>query len=155
MYNLIVSLHSILRWLILLFAIIVIVQAFIGMTKRKPFLKGNKRAPLYLLISADLQLLAGLYLYFIGPWFGMLKTAGGEVMKNAGQRFFTVEHTVAMLLAIILIHVGYSNTKKNIDDDRKYKRLFWFTLVALIIILASIPWPFRAAIARPWVTMPS
>lgn len=146
-------LHNIFRWLILLFALLTIINAAGGMGGNKPFTAGNKRTALFLMISCDIQLLLGLILYFINGWFGVL-TSGGNVMSNPAQRFFSMEHSVAMIIALILVHIGYSATKKNIADKAKFSRLFWFTLIALVIIFASIPWPFREAIARPLLRMP-
>jgi hypothetical protein len=67
----------------------------------------------------------------------------GEVMKEPFSRFFTVEHTLGMLIAIILIHIGKAQARKQISDKAKHKRTLIFYLLALLIILASIPWPFR------------
>jgi hypothetical protein len=50
-----------------------------------------------------------------------------------------------MLVALVLIHIGYSVTKKNIPDGPKFKRLFWYTFIAFVIIIATIPWPCREA----------
>lgn len=146
----VLSLHSILRWLVLLFALLVIVQSVGGMGGSKAFTPANKRNALFLLISCDLQLLLGLYLFFANSWNNVL-TSGGDVMKNAGLRFYAVEHWVGMLVAIVLVHIGYSNAKKDIPQGTKHKRLFWFTLIALIIIIATIPWPMREAVGRPWI----
>jgi hypothetical protein len=56
-----------------------------------------------------------------------------------------------MLIAIILIHIGKMQSKRNITDRAKHKRTFIFYLVALLVILASIPWPFREVGAdRGW-----
>ncbi len=142
-------LHSVLRWLILVFALLTIISGVSGMGGDKAFGKGDKRNALLLLICCDIQLLVGLILYFGNGWFTMLTTNGAAVMKNAGQRFFAMEHNVMMIIAIILIHIGYSSIKKNIADKAKFKRLFWFTTIALLIILVSIPWPGREAIGRP------
>ena len=140
--------HSLLRWLILLFALLTIISAASGMGGKKAFTKGDKRNALFLMICCDIQLLAGFALYFANGWFRMLSDS--SVMKNAALRFFVMEHNVMMLIAIILVHIGYSATKRNISDGAKYKRLFWFTTIAMLIILVSIPWPNKpAGIARP------
>ena len=54
-----------------------------------------------------------------------------------------------MFIAIALITVGRKQTKKNISDGVKHKKVFWFYFIALILILAAVPWPFREVIARP------
>jgi hypothetical protein len=33
----------------------------------------------------------------------------------------------------------------------KFRRSFWLFLFALIIILVTIPWPFRTGVGRPWI----
>ena len=53
-----------------------------------------------------------------------------------------------MILAVILITVGRGAVKKQIPDPVKYKKVFWFFLAALILILATIPWPGREIVGR-------
>lgn len=73
----------------------------------------------------------------------------GNVMKNPTQRFFTVEHAGIMLVAWILVHAGRVAVKKASSDNAKHKKALIFFGIALLLILVSIPWPFRAEIARP------
>ncbi len=153
MYNVILELHSLLRWVILVLLLVAIFRSYSGMTAGKPFSAADKKVGLFLMISAHTTLLIGLYLYFFGPWgFASIRSLGfGEVMKNKAYRFYAVEHIFGMLVAIVLITIGRGVAKKNIPDLAKHKRTFWFMLVALVIILATIPWPFRAEITRPWL----
>ena len=154
MYAILLTLHSILRWAILVLAVVAIARSYSGMTAGKPFSAADKKVGLFLMISAHTTLLIGLYLYFFGAWgFASIRNLGfGEVMKNKAARFFAVEHIFGMLVAIVLITIGRGAAKKNIPDMAKHKRTFWFILVALVIILATIPWPFRGGdIARPWL----
>ena len=49
---------------------------------------------------------------------------------------------------VFMIHIGghpgrYAPGKKRISDRAKHKRTLLFYVLALLIILASIPWPFR------------
>ncbi len=142
-------LHNFMRWVVLLTALYAIIQGLGGMSGNKSFNPGGKRAGLFYLISCDIQLLLGLFLYFKNHWFAVL-TAGSETMKNATLRFFSLEHSLGMIIAIVLVHIGYSATKKNIEDKAKFKKLFWFSLISFIIIMATIPWPFREAVSRSW-----
>lgn len=118
------------------------------MSGKKTFTAGDKKTAMFLMISCDIQLLVGLALYFMNGWFNVL-TSGSGFMKMPVQRFFAMEHALGMLIAIVLVHIGYSATKKNTPDVTKFKKMFWFTLVAFIIIMATIPWPSREAIGRP------
>src|SRR5690606_23557510 len=101
------------------------------------------------MISCDIQLLLGLALYFMRGWANLL-TNGASVMKDTYTRFFTIEHSLGMIIAIVLVHIGYSSVKKDIPDSAKFRKLFWMTTIALVIILITIPWPFRDIVARPW-----
>lgn len=139
-------LHNFLRWFILIFALWTIIKSMSGMSGGKSFTKSDKRPALFLMITADIQLLLGLILYVGKGWFDVL-TSGG-FMKLTAQRFWAMEHMVGMLIGIILIHIGYSAIKKDIPDTAKFKKVFWFTLIAFIIILVTIPWPFREAVGR-------
>lgn len=152
MYKGLLHLHSVLRWIILILLLVAIYKSFVD--RNKTFTPGHKKTGLFLMICADLMLLLGLYQWFTGPWgLKSIQTNGmGNVMKNASLRFFAIEHFVGMLIAIALIHVGYSYAKKNIPDPLKHKRALLFYGLALLIILISIPWPFRAVGAgRTWL----
>ncbi|GAA4462250.1 hypothetical protein GCM10023093_08470 [Nemorincola caseinilytica] len=143
-------LHSILRYFILFFAVIVVLQSIVGMLGKRKFKKVNKQMALLLLIFCDLQLLIGGLLYYYKVIGGGVLSAPG-LMKDTYRRFYGVEHAVAMVLAILLVHVGYSVTKRNIDDDRKFKRLFWCSFLALVIFMAMIPWPGKQLVGRPMI----
>src|ERR1700761_5197630 len=152
MYQVLLYLHSFLRWVILLLSLIVLVRSYVGMTKAAAFTAGDKKAGLFLMIDADTTLLVGLILYCIGPWgVASIRNLGfGEVIKDKVYRFYAVEHIFGMLVAIMLITLARGGSKKLIGDVNKHKRIFWFILLALVIMLATIPWPFRAGIGRPW-----
>jgi hypothetical protein len=66
-----------------------------------------------------------------------------EIMKDRTARFFVVEHLTAMLIAIILIHIGKAQARKKIGDAAKHQRTAIYYGIALLLILISIPWPFR------------
>jgi uncharacterized membrane protein len=152
MYNGLVHLHNILRWVILILLLVAIVRHYMGMTGPRPFTAGDKKTGLFLMISAHIQLLLGLYQWFVGPLGYKLAVSTGSfgaLMKDPAARFWTVEHNLGMLLAIILITVGRGVSKKNFSDIKKHRKSFWLFLVALILILASVPWPWREAIGRP------
>jgi len=136
-------LHNLLRWVILITLILSIAKL---MTKQDA-LKTSK----ILLISAHTTLVLGLYQYFFGPvGFQLISQAAGgmkEVMKDATGRFWAVEHILSMIIAITLITIGHIKYKKG----GKPGTITTFYLIALLLILSAIPWPFRAGIGRPWL----
>lgn len=137
--------HSFLRWGILILLIITIVRSFNGMRKNADYLAQDKKFALWTLIAAHIQLVIGLVQYIAGPWGikNIQNNTMGVVMKNSYSRFFAVEHILMMIIAIALITIGYSSAKRTQAPRKKHKKIFIFFLIALIIILAAIPWPFR------------
>ena len=148
-YNILLSLHNILRWIILLLLLVNIIR-HAGAIK-KPFSNTDKQLGLWLMIAAHITLLVGLYQWFVGG-LGLqnIKTNGIKpVMQNGMYRFFAVEHAVGMIIAIIIITVARGVFRKNISDNKKHKRCLTLYVLALLIILAFIPWPGMENIGRP------
>ena len=96
--------HSGLRWLVLLFLVLAVVNAFTA----KSFEKKHKMINLFALITVHLQLLIGLFQYFLSDKVQFID----DWMKNPLLRFYGMEHLVGMLLAITLITIGYSKAKR-------------------------------------------
>ena len=151
MYIGLLHLHSVLRWVILVLLLAAIYKNFAD--RNGAFSTTHKKLGLYLMIAADITLLVGLYQWFAGDWGlkSIQHNGMSVVMKNAVLRFYAIEHTTGMLLAIILIHLGYSYGKKSVVDPQKHKRILLYYCLALLILLISIPWPFREVGAgRHW-----
>lgn len=152
MDNGLLHLHNLLRWVIILLLLLSIIKAFSGWQQKKTFSASDKRVWLFTLIASHITLVLGLYQWLWGR-YGMLKMdlpEGESVMKNKFYRFFWVEHPTFMILAIVMITLGYGMSKKPVADIVKYKRAFWFFIIALLMIVVAVPWPFRDVISRPW-----
>ncbi len=131
MLNIITSAHSGLRYILLILLILAIVDSY----SKKSEVSFEKRGlALGTLIITHIQVLLGFILYFISPKVQFVS----EMMKDSVLRFYGVEHITGMLIAVILITIGFSKAKK-----KGYKSIFVYYLAALILILVSIPWPFR------------
>ncbi len=141
--------HSILRYFVLLFMFLVILQSLTGMLSKRPFKKNDKTGALILMILCDVQLLVGLALYMVNGWAGKMGVAGA--MKDSVIRFFGMEHPLMMIISLVLVHIAYAKTKKNISDDKKFRTLFWCIIVSLFLVMAAIPWPGRSGVGRPFV----
>ena len=92
------------------------------------------------LISGHTQLLLGLGLYFVGPWFEQLTSNTAEVMKTAELRWFAVEHIGANLVGIVLLTIGNSKFKKATDAEAKDKAVLIYFGLGLLLIVSRIPW---------------
>lgn len=134
-------LHGTLRWVVLVLLFLSIVKAFTGMSSGRTFSEADRKRGLFTMISLHLQLVLGFILYFGKGWSNMLGSA--DAMGDTVLRFFSLEHMVTMLIAIVFGTLGYSLSKRATEDRSKFRRqAIWFT-VCLVLILSSIPWPFR------------
>jgi hypothetical protein len=143
MHNLLLHLHSVGRWFVLLLLLLAIINsAFAG---SRPFMRRDLRTGTVLTIFADLMLLIGIVLWYFNPygWPAFKNPGFKAAMHDDTIRFFSLEHPVMMLIAVILIHIGKAQGKKAISDRSKHLRSFIFYLLALIVIAIAIPWPFR------------
>ncbi|GAB4091282.1 hypothetical protein [Flaviaesturariibacter terrae] len=148
MYEIMRHAHSGLRWVVLILLLLAIFRH--ATAGDKPY--GRKNG-LLLTIFSDIQLLIGIYLWAAGSWgLSQIQARGlSEVMRDPVARFFAVEHTIGMIIAIALLHIGKAQGKKNMPDRTKHKRALIFYVIGLLVMLASIPWPFRVVGAgRGW-----
>ena len=144
LYNVLLHVHSVGRWVVLVLLLFGIINSLIA--GNRPYIRTDNRLGLLLTISADIMLLVGIILWYFGPrGYQSIQAAGGmsNAMKDATTRFYGIEHLAGMLIAIILIHIGKAQGRKKISDKSKHRRTLIFYFLALLIILASIPWPFR------------
>ena len=136
-------LHSGLRWVALILLIWAIANAF----SAKHFEKKHKLINLFAMVTLHIQLVIGLIQYFTSAKVQF----STDWMQNPLLRFYGMEHLAGMLLAIILITIGYSKAKRKVNDADKFKVIRLFYSIGLIIILLSIPWPFRANLGGGWI----
>ncbi len=149
MYTGLLHSHSALRYVLLILLIIAAIRALVAWRGKKPFKSSDKKLYLFAMIFTHIQLLIGLILYFISPIVDQAYADFGAAMKNPVLRFWAVEHFTVMLVAIILITIGYSSSKKATQDFAKHMRIGLFYSIGLALILISIPWPF-SSVPRPW-----
>lgn len=146
-----VHLHNLLRWIILILLLVSIYKAYTGWKSAGEFKAGDKKIWLFTMIASHITLLLGLYQVALGR-YGIFTTTlpeGTSFMKDKFYRFYWLEHPLLMIIAITLITIGHATAKKNIGAEQKYKKAFFLFLIALIAILAAVPWPFREIVGRP------
>ena len=142
MYSALLIIHNLLRWVVLLLAILAIVRAVLGITGRREWASGDQFAGQWFGRMLDVQLLIGLVLYiFLSPFTREAFGDFGAAMRNAPLRFFAVEHILAMSIAVALVHVGTVRVKKAKDAAQRHKSALIFYALALVLMLLSIPWP--------------
>jgi hypothetical protein len=138
-YSALIHIHSGLRWLVLLFILSVIISSVYQLLKSSYSGKCGNAMNRFALLFTHLQFLVGLILYFTSEKVRFEAAS----MKESLFRFYLVEHIALMVIAIILITIGYFKAKNTSDERKKHKALVIYFSIALILILAAIPWPFR------------
>jgi hypothetical protein len=145
MFDLLLLLHSWLRWPALITGVIATIAAF----NSRPL--GLEKTPadrwgLIFMILLDLQLLIGLLLYAVfSPAMAAIREDFGAAMSDPVARFWAVEHITLMLVAVAAAHIGRVLARKAATPGARRTRMMISFAIATIAIIVAIPWPgFRA-----------
>lgn len=130
-YEILKSAHSGWRYLVIILLLIAFINAAMGYFGNKAYTEGNRKLNVFALISAHIQLLLGLAIYFMHDWYK------GD-MSVGVQRYWKMEHISMMVIAIILITVGNARSKKRDSARLKHLTIFMYFGLALLIITAAI-----------------
>jgi heme A synthase len=141
MYQAIQTVHSYWAYLVLLVLTLATFNAIIKTLGKKSFGPQDFRISLFTLIVSHLQLLIGIILYFVSPYFSAFSEVGMKgVMGDSILRLYLVEHPLTMIITIVLITVGYSKHKKKLASNKKFRTIAIFYALALLLMLSRIPW---------------
>lgn len=147
-YPIALFIHSWLRWAVLVGLVLVVVRSWQARRTGR-WTAGDNSLHGGLAGMTDLQLLVGLWLYLgASPFARAFLTGLGGSMGNRELRFWGLEHATMMLAAVVFVHVGRARARRAADDATRARRVFAWTLAALLFVLSSIPWPFFP-VARP------
>ena len=149
MYTGMLHLHNLMRYVLVILLILAVIKSFIGWFNKKEYTAADNKLSLFLFISAHIQLLVGLVLYFISPIVKTAMNDMGAAMKDSMLRFWSTEHMLSMIVGIVIITLGRIMAKKGKSDSAKFRRQAVYFTLAMVIIFSAIPWPW-SAIARPW-----
>ena len=140
MYTGLQHLHSFMPYLLLTVLVLALIKSFVAYRKNQVHTDAHRKTGLMVLILAHIQLTLGCVLYFISPKSGAGLSDMGAAMKDSTLRLYALEHPLVMILAIVFITMAYSKSKKDIADSLKHKVKWVYYLIALVLILSSIPW---------------
>jgi hypothetical protein len=151
MHDVLIFLHSTLRWFLLISLVVAISIAISHWFSDGKFTKNSELLRKMTATLAHVQLLIGLWLYVISPEVNSLFSNFSEAVKVRNVRFFAMEHSLAMVIAVVLITVGSILTKRLKDEKSKLRsQIIWFS-IALLIVFMMIPWPFLSfSVHRPY-----
>lgn len=140
MYGTVLMVHSWMRWV----AIIAGIGATLGALRSRGDDRGADLWALVFMTTLDVQLLLGLLLYLVvSPNMLMIREHFAEAMKIPQLRFWAVEHAGAMLVAVVLAHVGRVLVRRASNAPARRTRRLACVGLATILIIAATPWPGR------------
>lgn len=123
---LVLTLHSIVRWLVIGVAGVALIWLLIGLTQKRPYDAMPRRLMTTFAALMDFQLLLGV-LFFV--WSGILSPSAFSIRHRW-------EHLFIMLLAVMVAHLPAF--QRNSSDGRKYVVSMTAVLLALAFIIAGV-----------------
>jgi len=139
-------LHSFLGWSLLILLFLSVITAIVKSLKSGDYKTSDKILFLGTMIVGHFQFLFGIIMYFTSNKVIFSK----QIMSESIVRFFVVEHPLLMIVALFLLSLGYVKSKKAQSDKSKFKKIYIYFLIALILILARFPWAYLTVIGRGW-----
>jgi hypothetical protein len=141
MYPVALSLHNVLRWLVLIGGVYALATILPGWNGARAWGATQSRAARIYVSLMHLQLVVGLLLYLgLSPLMRAVLDNFGAALKNGQARFFAVEHASGMIVAVVFATLGSALARRRPDDRGKYRAAgLWFTL-SLLTLLLLIPW---------------
>ncbi len=150
MYQTLLLLHSIFRWLVLGSLLYSIYLAYSGYKHKTVFSEKVNALRHWTATIAHIQLVLGMILYFTSPVTGYFFAHFKEAVQDPDSLFFGMLHSSMMLGAVVVLTVGSALTRRRVSDQEKYRTmLYWFS-IALLLMLVAIPWPFSPLAHRPY-----
>jgi hypothetical protein len=140
LYKILFYSHSGFRYIVFALLILVLGASLIGWFGKKPYTNTDNKLSLFLFISVHVMATIGTVLYFLSPAVVFAST----MMKNPTQRYWTVEHITANLIAVVFITLARTTSKRMVGNDlselgtRKHKRMFVFTAIGVVILIVSL-----------------
>ena len=151
MHQILLSLHSVNRWLVLLSLLYSIYVAGRGLWFQRAFTAHDNMMRHVTATIAQIQLLLGLSLYMISPVVKYALPTNESHQLLSEHVFFKYVHIWLMATAVVLITIGSAKAKRMPADKEKFSTmLIWFVL-ALLVIIVAIPWPFSPLANRPFI----
>lgn len=147
LHSVVLFLHSGLRWLVLILALVVVLRSLAGWRSTRPWSSSDDRLHAGFVWSVRVQFILGALLYLLlSPITKAFFSNARLAMKVTELRFFGLEHVVMMVLAVAIADSGRARSKRILDPRRRRRRVFVVSSIPLVLMLAAIPWPYT----RTW-----
>jgi hypothetical protein len=133
MHELVLVLHSWVRWVAIAAGVLATASAFTSSSSAG----SSNRSGLIFTIALDIQFLLGLILLLTLNVFSDF----GATMRDPIARFYAVEHETIMIIAIALAHVGRVLARKASTPAAARTRMLICFGLATILLIVGTPWP--------------
>lgn len=141
MYPIFLALHNLVRWIVLILAVLALVRAYLGWLGNRGWTDRDRRVGVFFSSALDTQMLLGLILYiFLSPLTAQIFRNFSAAMSDATVRFFGLEHLFYMLVAVALVHVGTVFSRRAPEPSAKHRNAAIFFSLAVLLIIIAIPW---------------
>lgn len=132
--------HSLLRWVVLVTAIVALLRARKGLGGGIDYLAGAKQSLTVFMVTVHLQFLLGLILFGTSSLTRGAMKDMGAAMKDPGTRFFIAEHPALMIAAVVAATLTVVIARRGPDDAVRHRRAAIGIALSLGLILAGMPW---------------
>lgn len=152
LYVLTVFAHSVMRWIVVILGIVVVYRAVTAQAGRRPWTSSDTSISLVFLVALDLQLLIGAVLLIKSPITILGIHELDLTLRSPALLFYTFGHPLLMLAAIALAHIAWVRIRRRSDSSSPHRDAGVFFGLALLLLLAGIPWPFLSY-GRPLLSL--
>jgi hypothetical protein len=134
--------HSYTRWAVVITVLFVSLRCAVGWAQDRPWTPMDELSHKAMMVAVDWQFTLGVLMYlFLSPntrvFFAQLELGFGDPVL----RFFGLEHPLAMITAVSLVHFGRERGAK-LGGSARHRTTFRWTFAALLVFAIAIPWPF-------------
>ncbi len=150
MYSSLLFFHSIFRWLVLAALLWAIFRAYKGYISHHSFNKTDNALRHWTATIAHIQLMIGFILYFTSPVTAHFFSHFKEAIRSIDMAFFGIIHISLMFTSVVVITIGSAMAKRKPNDREKFRTMWVWFLIALVLIFIAIPWPFSPFANRPY-----
>ena len=126
MYQILLSIHSYWRWGVLISLLFSCIKSGIDFRKNHGYSAVDELVRKVTVSIIHVQLLLGFTIYFISPLVAFFFKNVNEGLHLREIRFFAIEHSLMMVVSIVIVTIGAVKIKRKETSKLKHKAtLIW------------------------------
>lgn len=140
MYEMTLALHNLFRWIALLLPVIILIRSAMTWLQKTGPGESDIKLVRANVVVYDVQFLIGLVLYiFLSPITAAAFRDFKAAMKAPDMRFFAVEHTALMIVAVAFAHLLKVIPARKEGARRSFLQMI-LSFILLLVLVVGIPW---------------